>query len=314
YVHQFLESTIGYMFGRDITCREPIHRCDDYQPGVLTEFGRTGIKLFKKFLMPCGLCAAVPIMKPTNPVEEHATPCNNETQGKKLIKPSELPIYSVADGYSKQMPRIILQLYFIINVSNDVSNTLKNLKFIVDYLQDEANYLPRIGAVGIGGLSGLTLGLRGGLLKRLFYTSTGAGIVGCICFPREAKEALNTVEHYGNISYNFIYGVKPGDSKTEILKNDFPLLKSMLESKYFRMLSQPFEQKTSNATEKMENCLISKLEKGFLGKFHEDNSSEACNVSFHHNNEDSNLLEPVTLKETSPIEVQNSKNSKTLFK
>ncbi|KOC70668.1 hypothetical protein WH47_03684 [Habropoda laboriosa] len=201
------------------------------------------MKLFKKFLMPCGLCAAVPIMKPTNPVEEHATPCNNETQGKKLIKPSELPIYSVADGYSKQMPRFLMMFPILLKILNVV---------IVDYLQDEANYLPRIGAVGIGGLSGLTLGLRGGLLKRLFYTSTGAGIVGCICFPREAKEALNTVEHYGNISYNFIYGVKPGDSKTEILKNDFPLLKSMLESKYFRMLSQPFEQKTSNATEKME--------------------------------------------------------------
>lgn len=76
----------------------------------------------------------------------------------------------------------------------------------VDYLQDEANIMPRIGAVGIGGLSGLIFSLRGGILKRLFYTTTGASIVGCICFPKEAKQALNTVEHYGNISYNFIYG------------------------------------------------------------------------------------------------------------
>ena len=60
------------------------------------------MKLFKKFLMPCGLCAAIPIMKPP---EEHAKPCNNETQEKKLIKPSELPIYSIDDnGYSKQLP------------------------------------------------------------------------------------------------------------------------------------------------------------------------------------------------------------------
>lgn len=61
------------------------------------------MKLFKKFLMPCGLCAAVPAMKPVNPPEE-TVPCNNETQAKKLIKPSELPIYTVEDGYSKQMP------------------------------------------------------------------------------------------------------------------------------------------------------------------------------------------------------------------
>lgn len=45
YVHKFLESTIGNVFGKDITCREPVHRCDDYQPGVLVEFGRTGIKV-----------------------------------------------------------------------------------------------------------------------------------------------------------------------------------------------------------------------------------------------------------------------------
>lgn len=66
--------------------------------------------------------------------------------------------------------------------------------------------MPRIGAVGIGGLSGLILGLRGGMLKRLLYTTTGASIMGCICFPKETKQALNTVEHYGNISYNFVYG------------------------------------------------------------------------------------------------------------
>lgn len=60
--------------------------------------------LFKKFLMPCGLCAAIPAMKPNSPPEEHAVPCSNETQAKKLIKPSELPIYSAEDGYTKQMP------------------------------------------------------------------------------------------------------------------------------------------------------------------------------------------------------------------
>lgn len=44
-VHKILESTIGNVFGKDITCREPVHRCDDYQPGTLVELGRTGIKV-----------------------------------------------------------------------------------------------------------------------------------------------------------------------------------------------------------------------------------------------------------------------------
>ncbi|XP_071856372.1 MICOS complex subunit 26/27 [Bombus fervidus] len=232
------------------------------------------IMLFKKFLMPCGLCAAVPAMKPpTSP--DDTTPCSNETQGKKLIKPSELPIYSIDDGYSKQMPCIeypsiveenirkvrqtVREIKVTLDrVSHDVSSTFENLKFAIDYLQDEANIMPRIGAVGIGGLSGLIFSLRGGILKRLFYTTTGASIVGCICFPKEAKQALNTAEHYGNISYNFVYGVKPGDNKKEISVNEFPLLKSVLESEYFRMIARLFEKETSdttvstNTTEKVE--------------------------------------------------------------
>lgn len=45
YVHAILDFTVGNIFGKDVTCREPIHRCDAYQPGVLVEFGRTGVKV-----------------------------------------------------------------------------------------------------------------------------------------------------------------------------------------------------------------------------------------------------------------------------
>ena len=45
FVHKILEATIGNLFGKDVTCREPIHRCDAYQPGVLVEIGRTQIKV-----------------------------------------------------------------------------------------------------------------------------------------------------------------------------------------------------------------------------------------------------------------------------
>ena len=48
FVHKVLDLTIGNLFGKDITCREPVHRCDNYQPGTLTEFGRTGVKVKKK--------------------------------------------------------------------------------------------------------------------------------------------------------------------------------------------------------------------------------------------------------------------------
>lgn len=45
FVHKILDATVGNLFGKDITCREPIHRCDAYQPGALVEIGRTEIKV-----------------------------------------------------------------------------------------------------------------------------------------------------------------------------------------------------------------------------------------------------------------------------
>lgn len=42
--------------------------------------------------MPCGLCAAVPVMKQSN--EKPINLNNNEEQVKKLTRPSELPIYT----------------------------------------------------------------------------------------------------------------------------------------------------------------------------------------------------------------------------
>lgn len=44
-IHKILEFTIGNIFGKDITCREPVHHCDEYQPGSLVELGRTSIKV-----------------------------------------------------------------------------------------------------------------------------------------------------------------------------------------------------------------------------------------------------------------------------
>lgn len=78
----------------------------------------------------------------------------------------------------------------------------------LDYLREETNVLPRIGAVGVGGLSGLILGLRGGKFKKLVYSSTGALVVASICYPKQAQEGMSLAKHYINIGYNFVYGGK----------------------------------------------------------------------------------------------------------
>lgn len=42
----------------------------------------------------------------------------------------------------------------------------------LDFLRQEENAIPRVGAVAVGGLAGLIFGLRGGFFKKLIYTST----------------------------------------------------------------------------------------------------------------------------------------------
>lgn len=66
--------------------------------------------------------------------------------------------------------------------------------------------MPRMGAIGIGGLAGLVLGLRGRTFKRVMYTSTGALVMAALCYPKKAEEGLNAAKHYVNVGYNFIYG------------------------------------------------------------------------------------------------------------
>ncbi|XP_031778340.1 apolipoprotein O-like isoform X2 [Nasonia vitripennis] len=245
-VHKFLDLTIGNLFGKDITCREPIHRCDAYQPGVLVEFGRTGIKLFKKFLMPCGICAAVPVIKS----KDEPTSVNNEQ--KKLVRPSELPIYTFEKAETREPPckenteqGILEQGFGTVRksvqdvlkqftgytdvVTNTIDTGVAHSQVTLDYLREETNVLPRIGAVGVGGLSGLILGLRGGKLKKLVYSSTGALVVASICYPKQAQEGMTLAKHYINIGYNFVYGVKPGDAnQLEISWPELPKVPSTL--------------------------------------------------------------------------------------
>lgn len=60
------------------------------------------IQFLKKFLMPCGLCAAVPVLRSQSP-QDPPDPCSNKKESK-MIRPSELPIYPLEDVYSKDIP------------------------------------------------------------------------------------------------------------------------------------------------------------------------------------------------------------------
>ncbi|KAG5347045.1 MIC27 protein, partial [Acromyrmex charruanus] len=233
-IHKILEFTVGNVFGKDITCREPVHRCDEYQPGSLVELGRTSIKFFKKILMPYGLCA-IPVIKSTNMSEDKMSLCNKEPKIKKLIRPSELPIYCFEDDYSKQtsctecqpsaleqnISKIRKSVQAVVSeyqhytdvISDTIDIGFEHSSSLLDYLREESNTMPRMGAIAIGGIAGLVLGLRGRKFKRIMYSSVGALSIAAICYPKKTKEGFDMTKHYINVAYNFVYGVKPGDNR-----------------------------------------------------------------------------------------------------
>ena len=80
------------------------------------------------------------------------------------------------------------------------------------FLKEEENYLPRIGAISLGGLTGIIFGLRGGWIRRITYGAAGSLAMSALCYPRQAsevsQEALIYAKKYVVVTYNFIYGEK----------------------------------------------------------------------------------------------------------
>ncbi|XP_051154204.1 MICOS complex subunit MIC27 [Leptopilina boulardi] len=183
----------------------------------------------KKFL-PCGLCAAAPLLKKMSNEDDSKL----SSSEKVLIRPSELPIYSIEtctikkscekkecepsyleQGFGsirKSLKGVISQYETISDSVNNTINTGKeHSELFIDYLRDDETPWPRVGAITIGGLVGFLLGIRGGKFKKIVYTTTGALSVGAFCYPQKAHDGLELGKHYTNIGYNFVYGVKPGD-------------------------------------------------------------------------------------------------------
>ncbi|CRL02387.1 CLUMA_CG015049, isoform A [Clunio marinus] len=109
-------------------------------------------------------------------------------------------VTKVTDVYENQKAN--LDRYYV--------KALKDTQHIRNYLQEEDNTLPRVGAIAVGSLAGVVFGIRGGFFKRLFYATVSGSAVAVVCYPREAKK-------YATVAYNFAYGIKPGDERQKTL-------------------------------------------------------------------------------------------------
>lgn len=182
------------------------------------------------------------------PVVKAAVPVKSEPQRPSPMRPSDLPVYEAphadyADHLTDKKKTEKSYLYTVLSEPVSVvrqnvqvvwkrTESIKNAvqdqyhevqdrsSWIIKYLREEQNKEQRYGAVVIGGVTGFIFGLRGGIIRRLFYGTIGTGIMGSVCFPEEtrliAKDAASQTKHYVNVGYNFFYGVKPGDPQMEV--------------------------------------------------------------------------------------------------
>lgn len=154
-----------------------------------------------------------------------------ELPTKKLIRPSELPIYDERDEnlvsrFSQSKPgsvesaiteirQTVCGWMEVIEGSGEravrfVGTGVAHTKDVYDYIRDDSNILARAGLITLGGLGGLLVGARGGFFKKVFYSGVGMGTLASLCYPKEAvqvsQDAYKISKYYAFVAYNKIQG------------------------------------------------------------------------------------------------------------
>lgn len=209
--------------------------------------------MFRKIiaLAPTTLVGAVAIKQANEPKSDFSE--KPDELGHYKCRPSDLPVYTPLHALNKSVtdkhppkdsaPRELLESgirevrtevqagvnmlseqkrWFTDIIDTGVAHTQSS----VDYLNEPQNVMARTGAIALGGLTGFVISVRGGFVKKVLCTATGAGVVASICYPEKAEEyardALFEARKGFAIAYNFIKGAKPGDETPVEPINKFP--------------------------------------------------------------------------------------------
>jgi len=157
-----------------------------------------------------------------------------------LTRPADLPIYEdvaekryelIVDEPSSLEQSFKIVRESLLSAANEVSEVADKVNHVVETgkahsigayneLLDEDNLLARVGVVTSSAALGLVIGtIRGRLLKRVVYTSLGAGIGSALCYPETAQtlsgDAYTEIRKKGLIAYNFINGVETTSGNVE---------------------------------------------------------------------------------------------------
>lgn len=115
---------------------------------------------------------------------------------------------------------------------------LKDTQVYRNYLREEKNTFPRVGAIGVSSLAGVVLGLRGGFFRKLFYASATGSAMAAVCYPREARV-------YARVAYNFAHGIRPGDEKQKDLPK-FPTTLGEFKDNVVSISNKAYEAVVTN--------------------------------------------------------------------
>jgi len=207
------------------------------------------LKILRKFLLPGAVYVAPTlaageekatsdINKPVEEISKTET-CEHCHNTPSKLRPSDLPLYGgeqekrgrvknvVADpseleqtiGAVRKEVWVFYDQYkgYQQKVVEVVDVGKAHAESTLGFLREEATSVHRAGAIGLGGLAGLVMGLRSGVFKRTFYATAGAAAITALCYPREAAEiadeTLQISKYYFIIAYNFICGVNPDGFK-----------------------------------------------------------------------------------------------------
>ncbi|ESO09223.1 hypothetical protein HELRODRAFT_156416 [Helobdella robusta] len=125
------------------------------------------------------------------------------------IKLSELPLYDV----KKSEPTFIVEEENISMLRSSISDARKfvweyvgsmegmiatikdkynvaesHTKETLAYIHEDSAVLPRIAIITVAGLGGVIAGYRGGIFKKIIYSSISVATAAAVCYPKEASD------------------------------------------------------------------------------------------------------------------------------
>jgi len=122
------------------------------------------------------------------------------------------PSEKIQQGVTRVRRAVVTNVVDNMNIENNkeklrdnVDSGINRIRRAYNYISREENYVARAAAITSGGLIGLFLARRGGMIKKIFYTSVGITGVSSAVYPKEAsvisEDLFKIGKYYAIVAY-----------------------------------------------------------------------------------------------------------------